>query len=1062
MNGDRAYPILMTMTEFIHGALLRSFIALGLLILSFSASSFALDPIVLKQHSVKDKAKSSLDNRVNINKKGDFYLGKTKTIQVTTLADAEGISQRMVVSSKFGVEKPNWVVFALKNTSDQQMERWLVANRYNVMGSGIFWPDLDRQRIMAVTPSIGFRPERIESDQTDIFRLTVEPGATVTFVAELTRGRFPELSLWKTGAFEEKRRNIVLFNGILLGTTSLIALLLSVMFVANPRILFPAAALVAWSMLAYFCVDFGFWGKLFNLSAEKNALYRGITEAAIPVSLTVFLYLFLRINLWYKFVRYGFFIWMAVLLGIMIFASFEPQIGSGLARLALVSTVGLSGFLLLYLTFAGHGRAMSLLPTWLLFMVWLFAGMMAVNGILQGDFIPPVLNAGLMLFLVLIGLLVTQFAFEHAELMEGTPPGALQKKLMALEAAKAHVWEWDTKKDRIHIDKEIEENLGLSWGSLKTRKQWLSYMHPSDRDKFAHLLLQIKDNAGGSLCESFRMRRTDGVYLWFNLKAFSQEVGTRRVQKCIGLIYNDTDMKRKSEKLRANSLVDGITGLANKEIFLDRLATALVRTQENRDMPPTVIVIDIDRFKGINSKFGMGMGDTILLTVARRIADLLRPQDSLARVGGVQFAIKLNAMVDPQAVMTLAEKVRLTLKEPIILGGEVIQLTCAVGTTVYNGTQIDHEELFREAEIAMFHAKYGGSDRIELFKEEMRVNEDNNLSLLHDLRNAIGNNEFEIVYQPILRMSRDELVGFEALLRWHHPRIGLISPEDFIPLAEKNGLIHKIGLYVLESATTAVLGWNRQLKNPKNPLFVSVNVSSRQLFRGELVGDVRQILAGKRIASEMLKLEITETIVMENPEEAADILAQLKGLGVGLSMDDFGTGYSSLAYLLRFPFDTIKIDKELVNLERDGMIILRSMVAMAHELGKFLVAEGIETVEEVNFLHSIECDYGQGFIYGEPMNNEDVAKFLGNFSFFNRKALKMKVAGKVESNATPVATLRPIEASDTVPNANAKALQQSVVSPAPAPAQHAVATTGANPVQKMAAAAAPVLEPVKS
>ncbi len=974
---------------------LGMYLVIGVLFSVFSLSPvLALEPILLKQHSEKGLGKASTDNRIDINQKGDFYLGKSKQIQVRTAADAEGISQRMVVGSKFGAAKPNWVVFALKNTTDQQMERWLVAKRYNIMGSGIFWPDLDRRRILAVTPSVGFRPEAVKSDQTDIFRLTVEPGATVTFVAELTKGRFPDLSLWKSSAFEEKRRDIVLFNGILLGITSLLALLLSVLFIANPRVLFPASALVAWSVLAYFCVDFGFWGKLFNLSAEHNAVYRGITEAAIPASLTIFLYLFLRISLWYKWVRYSFLLWIAALLCLVVFASFQPQIGSGLARLALLGTVGASGFLLLYLTFSGHGRAMSLMPTWLLFMVWLFAGMMAVNGVLQGDFIPPVLNAGLMLFLVLIGLLVTQFAFEHTEFLEGTPPGSLQKKIMALEAAKAHVWEWNIKKDRVTVGREIEENLGLAWGSIKKREQWLGYMHPSDRDKFSHLLSDIKQNEGGNICESFRMRRTDGSYLWFDLKAFSQEIGTRRTLRCIGLITNDTDTRRSSERLKNNSVLDNMTGLANRELFLDRLSTALVLTRENRDMPPTVIIIDIDRFKSINSSFGMGIGDTILLTVARRITDHLRPQDTLARVGGNQFAVKLNAQANQDEVMATTVGLQQSLKEPIIISGQHIALTTSIGITVYNGTQIDHEELFREAEIAMFHAKHGGTNRIEVFRNEMRDNEDNNLSLLNDLRLAIGSNELEIVYQPILRMSRDELVGFEALLRWHHPRLGVISPEEFIPLAEKNGLIHKIGLYVLESATTAVLGWNRLLKDPKKPVFVSVNVSSRQLFRGELVSDVSQILEGKKIPSSMLRLEITETIVMENPEEAGGILRELKALGVGLSMDDFGTGYSSLAYLLRFPFDTIKIDKELVSLEHDGKIILRSVVAMVHELGKFLVAEGVETVEEVNFLHSIECDYGQGFLYGEPMDNEAVMSFLGSFSIFTRKSLKVKLKEK--------------------------------------------------------------------
>ncbi len=397
-------------------------------------------------------------------------------------------------------------------------------------------------------------------------------------------------------------------------------------------------------------------------------------------------------------------------------------------------------------------------------------------------------------------------------------------------------------------------------------------------------------------------------------------------------------------------------------------------------MRPSVIFIDIDKFKSVNVSFGLVVGDSLLLTVARRLQSHLGPHDTLARVGGDQFAILLVSEQSPQDLAGLAERVRRSLRAPIKIAGQEIVLTGSIGIAVYDGETPSHLDLYKEAEIAMYRAKRGGADRIEIFRPEMRSDRDDRVALESDLRKALAKNQIKVLYQPIIYLPTEELAGFEALVRWEHPKRGLMSPVDFIPIAEQSDLIVRLGSHVLLRAAHEAARWQRELPREERPLFVSVNISSRQIFRQNLIQEIRHILGRNIVPKGSLRLEITESLVMENPEQATEILEWLRGAGAELALDDFGTGYSSLAYLQRFPFDTIKIDRALVQASGEsggaGSAIVRSIVALGHELGKNVVAEGVETPEDVGFLRSINCQYAQGFYYGEPMSDRDVLQLL--------------------------------------------------------------------------------------
>ncbi|MGH7125285.1 MAG: putative bifunctional diguanylate cyclase/phosphodiesterase, partial [Stellaceae bacterium] len=341
--------------------------------------------------------------------------------------------------------------------------------------------------------------------------------------------------------------------------------------------------------------------------------------------------------------------------------------------------------------------------------------------------------------------------------------------------------------------------------------------------------------------------------------------------RCVGLIRDVTDAKRAHERLLHDAVHDSLTGLPNRELMLDRLGVAVMRAKQKDAVRPSIFFIDIDKFKSVNVSFGLVVGDSLLLTVARRLQSHLSAQDTLARVGGDQFAILLLSEQTPQELASLAERVRRSLRAPIKIAGQEIVLTGSLGIAVYDGGEASHLDLYKEAEIAMYRAKRGGSDRVEIFRPEMRADRDDRVAIESDLRKALAKNQIRVLYQPIIYLPTEELAGFEALVRWEHPKRGMMNPADFIPVAEESDLIVRLGSHVLLKAAQEAARWQRELPRDENPLFVSVNVSSRQIFRQNLIQEIRHILGRNIVPKGTLRLEITESLVMENPEQATEI-----------------------------------------------------------------------------------------------------------------------------------------------------------------------------------------------
>jgi diguanylate cyclase (GGDEF)-like protein/PAS domain S-box-containing protein len=895
-------------------------------------------------------------------------------IQVSTAPGPDGIVRRVEVRAREG--GTNWAVFALTNNSDEQIDRLIVVPHYRMVGSGIFWPDLGLSRIAAITPSSGDRPERQDNATADVFRVTLDPGTVITFVVELRTDKLPQIYLWEPDAYKDKVNSFTLYYGIVIGIAGLLALFLTILFVVKGSVMFPAAAALGWAVLIYIGIDFGFWGKVFDMSAGAERIWRACGEAILSATLLVFLFAYLNLNRWH--VRYAHITlaWLAGLAALIAVAVFDPAIASGIARMSL-ALIAVFGFaLVVYLSTHGFDRAVLLIPTWLLLVVWTITAALAVLGVVTNDIIGPALLGGLVLIVMLIGFTVMQHAFAG-----GITHGIVsdvERRALALTGAGDMIWDWDVSADKVFTSPETEHLLGLKRGALEgPAARWLDVLHPLDRDRFRASLDSVVEQRRGRLTQDFRMRTPDGHYLWFALKARPVVGSDGEVVRIVGTLVDVTEFKNAEERLLFDAVHDNLTGLPNRELFLDRMEAAFAFARTEQSIRPTVVVIDIDRFKQVNDSVGIAVGDSILLTMARRLARLLKPQDTLARLSGDQFALILLSEREPARIVAFAETLRRTLRAPIAFNDREIFLTASMGLALADSQPHRTEEVLKDAELAMYYAKRIGGDRIEVFKPAMRSRKTDRLTIESELRRAIEREEIVILYQPIIRLEDRAVAGFEALARWDHPKMGRLSPAEFISIAEEIGLIVDLGLFVLDRTARQLATWQRSSRAHET-IFASVNVSSRQLLRHDLIHDLRTVLARSSVTRGTLKLELTESLVMENPEHAAQMLTRMRELGAGLALDDFGTGHSSLSYLQRFPFDTIKIDQSFVRTTTRGTrpVILRSIIALAHDLGMEVVAEGAETDSDAVELYQLGCEYAQGYAFGEPMTVENATKLL--------------------------------------------------------------------------------------
>ncbi|MBO0662019.1 EAL domain-containing protein [Jiella flava] len=934
-------------------------------ILAWMAPALALEPVSISRD----------DQAIDLKPATDIYHHRGRNFQVTTVPGADGIVRRIEVEAKSPHASGNWAVFALANDTDEQLDRLVVASHFRLVGSGILSPDLGSQRIASITPSQGFALERQRSTDADVFLVTLDPGTVVTFVAEMTSSKLPDLRLWQPNAYKDTINAFTLYRGIVLGIAGLLAVFLTILFVVKGSAMFPAAAALAWAVLAYICIDFDFWQKLMPLQPGQETIWRAGTEVALAFTLAMFLYAYLNINRWHRVLSITLLVWLALLGALGALAAFEPVVASGIARLSLAATAGIGLALIIGFAIQGFDRAVMLIPTWCLIILWLVASWMTVTGRIDNDIIQPALGGGLVLIVLLIGFTVMQHAFAGGTFAQGLLSD-MERRSLALAGAGDSVFDWDVSRDRIFVASDGDTLSGMPVAAMNgAARDWLPILHPDDRDRFKLTFDTVIEHRRGRIVQEFRVADEDGHYHWMQLRARPMLGSTGEVVRCVGTLKDVTDQKKAEERLLHDALHDQLTGLPNRELFNDRLEAIGILAATREDVRPTIFVIDIDRFKQVNDDFGLAVGDTILLTVGRRLKRILKPQDSLARLGGDQFGLILVSESDVAAVASFADSLREAIKAPIALAGREIVLTGSVGLSGW-AEGATSEETLKEAELAMYQAKRFGGDRIEPFRPAYKTIGSGRLQLESDLRRAFERSELSLAFQPIVDLQSEKVAGFEALLRWEHPRRGSISPAEFIPIAENTGLIVTLGQFALEEAAKRLSDLHRATGD--NRFFMSVNISSRQLIRQDLIANVRSVIDRYKLAPQTLKFELTESMVMDNPERSAQLLAKLRDLGVGLSLDDFGTGHSSLAYLMRFPFDTLKLDQSFLrnNSQPQRPIIVHSIVTMAHDLGLKVVAEGIESESDITQLRDLGCEWAQSFAFSPPIPFEMARRLL--------------------------------------------------------------------------------------
>ncbi len=444
-------------------------------------------------------------------------------------------------------------------------------------------------------------------------------------------------------------------------------------------------------------------------------------------------------------------------------------------------------------------------------------------------------------------------------------------------------------------------------------------------------------------------------------------------------IVDITEIKQMERQLLHDALHDSLTNLPNRALFTDRLEHELIRAKNQPNYLFAVLFLDLDRFKVVNDSVGHLIGDKLLIKIARRLETCVNPTDTVARMGGDEFTILLENIPNINTATKVAEKIYEALTVPFNIEGYEIFTTASIGIALSSQGYEQPEDILRDADLTMYMAKEQGKARYEVFDSSMHSRALKRLELETDLRKALEREEFLVYYQPITSLSKGTLAGFEALVRWKHPTKGLISPSEFIPVTEETGLIVPLGKWLLQEACQQLRSWH--IKYPEHSsLKISVNLSGKQLTEPSLINTIDQTLEVTGLEGKFLKLEITESLLMENLEAITKTLLSLRARKIQLSIDDFGTGYSSLSYLHRFPIDTIKIDRSFINeikSEGDNSIV-KTIVTLAHMLNMDVIAEGIETTSQMNQLKLLKCEHGQGFFFAKPLSKEDAEKLIAS------------------------------------------------------------------------------------
>ena len=553
-----------------------------------------------------------------------------------------------------------------------------------------------------------------------------------------------------------------------------------------------------------------------------------------------------------------------------------------------------------------------------------------------------------------------------------------ERYALAARGSNDGLWDWNLSANVVHFSPRWKAMLGYQEAQIGDRpEEWFERIHDADRERVKEEIAAHQKGLTPHFESEHRVLHKDGSFRWMLSRGVAVHDASGNPLRMAGSQTDITEGK----------VSDPLTGLPNRLLFIDRVGRLIKHMKRRKDHLFAVLFLDLDGFKMINDSMGHLIGDQLLLGVANRLEKCLRSTDTVARLGeaftvarlgGDEFTVLLDDIKDPGDAKRAADRMMKALASPFMLGGKEVFTSVSIGIALSTSAYDQPEEMLRDADTAMYRAKALGKARYEVFDADMRASVMARLQLETDLHRALERGELRNFYQPIVALASGEIAGFEALLRWQHPTRGLLGPIEFIPVAEETGLIRELGWWNLRKACQQISEW-RAGSLAHRHLSISVNLSAKQFLQPNLVEDIKSLLHELALPPEALKLEITESTVMADPSAAIEMLQQIKSLGIRLAIDDFGTGYSSLSYLHRFPLDTMKIDRSFISGMGDdgeGMEIARTILPMANNLRLDVVAEGVETLQQVAMLKKLQCKYGQGYYFSKPLSAEGTAALL--------------------------------------------------------------------------------------
>jgi diguanylate cyclase (GGDEF)-like protein len=897
-----------------------------------------------------------------------------------------------------------WSLFSFRNTSPADLEFVLAIAPQRFSGSGLWRISSYGDSVIATTAT-SHQDQIVTTQNADMkaYGFHVASGKTINLAVESATSDI-NAELWQPQALADHFAMSSFLRGLLLGIGLLTTLGVLAIYAFRPHAAFLAAWLFAMAALVFMAFESGYIPDAAQIVpgiALDASVMRAIIESLLAISLVACVMYFTDIRKNRPVLGLALFLLLGLVLANVILAFVEPIQAAAAARLAFVLAV-ITGFIA---TQKIRKENLTIIDPNLLFWstlaLWtVYAGFTSLSSS-HSFYLSALLTAGLSSVLVCMMLVLLRFVFSQGMLAKPFITDSSRRSL-ALSGASHVLWDWQPQRGFLDLGEELPRSLGYheqDW-TMQARRLFKEIMHPVDMAVYHAEVERPRIQPGQVIELELRLRHAEGDYRWYALRARALPGPDGHLDRCIGTLTDITKAKENEERLLTDAVHDPVTGLPSRALFMDRVERELGKPAS---LPIRIMLVDLDRFKTLNEGLGHDYGDRLLQIAGNRILDCLASDESVARISGSQFAVLCVEVIARRSVTTLAENITKALAEPVSLPQQEVVLTASYGISNASSRGVSVLTLQQQAASALLEARRRGGAQAVVFDTSLKDERAAELALEADLRRAIAGDEIEVLFQPIADLNTMDIAGFEALARWRHPKQGLLPPKQFIDMAEKAGMIGEVGQIVLSTAARHLGVWQRVLRRDR-AFFVAVNISPSHLMEVNFLEQVQQILGREGLNPNSLKIEVTESVIMRHPERAAKLFERLRSLDVGLACDDFGTGFSSLSSLRDLPFDTLKIDRSFIAPEnfddRSGMIIT-TISELAHSLGMVVVAEGIETQDQIDRLAALGCDLGQGYLIGQPVSASSVAEMLAILPTVTSLDLRRPTFAEINASKSP-------------------------------------------------------------